>query len=123
MTISLVKKDKQTLDKKYVVIKVLGGGLSGAFVAIVKKIGTNQNWLERILTKNKSLKKYIKMFTWYFGTKAIEKAAFSATYKTVWCAGPSIEFTEEISTTKQVVEKTIMEFEEAYKKTLSLRVH
>lgn len=101
--------------------KISGSPCTVIRTPYVKKIGTNQNWLERILTKNKSLKKYVKMFTWYFGTKAIEKAAFSATYKTVWCAGPSIEFTEEISTTKQVVEKTIMEFEEAYKKILSLR--
>lgn len=101
--------------------KISGSPCTVIRTPYVKKIGTNQNWFERILTKNKSLKKYVKMFTWYFGTKAIEKAAFSATYKTVWCAGPSIEFTEEISTTKQVVEKTIMEFEEAYKKILSLR--
>ncbi len=103
--------------------KISGSPCTVIRTPYVKKIGINQNWLERILTKNKSLKKYVKMFTWYFGTKAIERAAFSATYKTVWCAGPSIEFTEEISTTKQVVEKIMVEFEEAYKKILSLRNH
>lgn len=101
--------------------KISGSPCTVIETPYVKKIGTKQNWLERILTKNKSLKKYIKMFTWYFGTKAIEKAAFSATYKTVWCAGPSIEFTEEISTTKKIVERIINEFETAYEKVLALR--
>ena len=101
--------------------KISGSPCTVIRTPYVKKIGTTQNWLERILTKNKSLKKYVKMFTWYLGTKAIEKAAFSATYKTVWCAGPSIEFTNEISTTKQIVERIKNEYDIAYEKVLSLR--
>lgn len=101
--------------------KISGSPCTVIRTPYVKKIGTKQNWLERALSKNKSLKKYIKMFTWYFGTKAIEKAAFSATYKTVWCAGPSIEFTREISTTKKIVERIINEFDIAYEKILTLR--
>ena len=101
--------------------KISGSPCTVIRTPYVKKIGTQQNWLERVLTKNKQLKKYIKMFTWYFGTKAIEKAAFSATYKTVWCAGPSIEFTEKISTTKEIVERIVNEFEGAFEKTLNLR--
>ncbi len=87
----------------------------------VKKIGIKQNWLERVLSQNKQLKKYVKMFTWYFGTKAIEKAAFSATYKTVWCAGPSIEFSDNISTIKEIVERIIKEYNLAFEKLLTLR--
>ena len=101
--------------------KISGSPCTVIRTPYVKKIGTTQNWFERILTKNKSLKKYVKMFTWYLGTKAIEKAAFSATYKTVWCAGPSIEFTKEISTTKQIVERIIKEYDIAYEKILGLR--
>ena len=29
------------------------------------------------------------------GMKSLKNAAFSSTYKTVWCAGPSIEFVHE----------------------------
>ena len=62
----------------------------------VQKTGTKQNWLERIISKNKKIKKWIKILTYLKGMKAIEKAAFSNTYKKVWCAGPSIEYTTEI---------------------------
>lgn len=71
----------------------------------VQKIGTDQNIVENLLNKNKQLKKYAKMLTYYKGMKAIEKAAFSATYKTVWCAGSSIEFTHEVESIRDIVER------------------
>ncbi|MCS6955107.1 MAG: nitronate monooxygenase [Candidatus Calescibacterium sp.] len=70
----------------------------------VQKIGTKQNWLERILNKNKRLKKYVKMLTFYKGMKMLERAAFSATYQTMWCAGPSIEYVKAIRPIKEIVE-------------------
>jgi len=73
----------------------------------VQKIGTQQNWLERMLSQNKSLKKYVKMLTYFKGMKSVENAAFSATYKTVWCAGPTIEFVNEIRPVKTVVQSLI----------------
>lgn len=62
----------------------------------VEQLGTEQNWLERLLNKHKKLKKWFKAFTFARGMKSLQKAAFSATYKTVWCAGPSIEHVHEI---------------------------
>ena len=53
--------------------------------------------------KNKRFKKWIKALTFYRGMKSLEKAAFSATYKTVWCAGPSIEHVKEIRNIKEIV--------------------
>jgi nitronate monooxygenase len=94
--------------------KISGSPCTVIETPYVRRIGTNQNWLERLLTKNKNLKKYVKMLTWYFGTKAIEKAAFSATYRTVWCAGPSIEFTEKIEPAAALVERMVGEFERAF---------
>ncbi|QSE97878.1 NAD(P)H-dependent flavin oxidoreductase [Fulvivirga lutea] len=73
----------------------------------VQDIGTKQTWLERILNKNKTLKKYAKMLTFYKGMKSLEKAAFSATYKTVWCAGPSIEYVKSIRPVKEIVEDLV----------------
>lgn len=73
----------------------------------VRKIGTKQGWLEKLLSKNKFLKKWIKMFTFLKGMKAIENAANSATYKTVWIAGPTIKYTKEIRQVKVVVEELI----------------
>ncbi len=79
----------------------------------VKKIGTEQNFLESYLNKNKQLKKYAKMLTFYKGMNLLEKAAFSATYKNVWCAGSSIEFTKKEETIAEVVRRLKVECEAA----------
>lgn len=73
----------------------------------VQKIGTRQNWLERLLSKSKRLKKWVKMLTFVKGMKALEKSAFSATYKTVWCAGPTIEYVKKIRPIKEIVETLV----------------
>lgn len=69
----------------------------------VQKTGTQQNWLEQLLNRNKKLKKWVKMLTFYRGMKALEKAAFSNTYQSVWCAGPSIEHVHSIQSVKKIV--------------------
>ncbi len=69
----------------------------------VEKIGTKQTWLETVLNKNKKLKKWVKMVRFSIGMKAAENAATKATYKTVWVAGPSIEYTKEILPTIDIV--------------------
>ena len=73
----------------------------------VQKVGTKQTWLETILNKNKSLKKWVKMIRFYIGMKATEKAATQVTYKTVWVAGPSIEDTKAILPVKDIVKKLV----------------
>jgi nitronate monooxygenase len=77
----------------------------------VQQIGTQQNWLERFLNSNKSLKKYAKLLTFYKGMKMLEKAAFSATYKTMWCAGPTIEYVKNVRPMKQIVNELTQELE------------
>lgn len=73
----------------------------------VQKAGTKQTWLETLLNKNKSLKKWVKMIRFYIGMKATEKAATQVTYKTVWVAGPSIENTTAILPVQQIVQKLV----------------
>ncbi|WP_292944850.1 nitronate monooxygenase [Olleya sp. UBA1516] len=73
----------------------------------VQKIGTKQTWLERVLNKNKKLKKWVKMIRFSIGMKATENAAKKATYKTVWVAGPSIEHTKAILPVKAIVANLI----------------
>lgn len=70
----------------------------------VQKIGTHQNFLERILNKNKSLKKWVKALTFYKGMRLLKKAAFTGTYKTMWCAGPSIEYVHSIRPVKEIIQ-------------------
>jgi nitronate monooxygenase len=76
----------------------------------VKKIGTEQNWVERFLNSNKRIKKWTKMITYYKGMKSLEKAAFGATYQTMWCAGPSIEYVHSIRPVKQIAEELLQEY-------------
>ena len=71
----------------------------------VQKVGTQQNWLERMLNKNKRLKKWVKALVFVRGMKSLEKAAFSSTYKSVWCAGPSIEHVKEILPVNEIVKR------------------
>lgn len=73
----------------------------------VEKIGTSQSWLERVLSKNKKLKKWVKMFTFVKGMKSIENAAFGATYKTVWVAGTTIENTKSIQPLKEIIQNLV----------------
>ena len=70
----------------------------------VQQVGTSQNWLERLLNKNKRVKKWAKALTFMRGMKSLKNAAFSSTYKTVWCAGPSIEHVQNIRSVKEVIE-------------------
>jgi nitronate monooxygenase len=79
----------------------------------VEKIGTDQNWLERILNKNKKLKKWFKALTFMKGMKSLRKAAFGATYKTLWCAGPSIQHVKSIRPIKEIIEELVNDYHNA----------
>lgn len=69
----------------------------------VKEIGTEQTWIETFLNKNRRVKKWIKALTFLRGMKSLQQAAFGHTYKTVWCAGPSIEYVHEIRPVREIV--------------------
>ena len=69
----------------------------------VEKIGTEQNWLEKMLNKNKRLKKWFKALTFMRGMKQLRSAAFSATYKTLWCAGPSIQHVNTVRSIGEIL--------------------
>ncbi len=73
----------------------------------VKKIGTKKTWIESFLNKNKKLKKWVKMIRFSIGMNATKNAATKATYKTVWVAGPSIEHTNSILSTKDIITKLV----------------
>jgi nitronate monooxygenase len=53
------------------------------------------------------------MVTYYKGMKMLEKAAFGASYKTVWCAGSSIEFTHKIEPVADIVNRYKTEMKES----------
>ncbi len=89
---------------------ILSSKLSGTPCTVIntpymQKIGSDQNIIEAFLNKNRKFKKLAKQLTFYKGMKMMKKAAFQATYKSVWCAGPSIEFTKEILPVKEIVKR------------------
>ncbi|MCU0369711.1 MAG: nitronate monooxygenase, partial [Cyclobacteriaceae bacterium] len=111
--------------------KLSGSALTVINTPYVQQMGTKANFLERLLNKNKTLKKYVKMLiayrgmkqvekaafsatykTAYRGMKQVEKAAFSATYKTVWCAGPAIEHVHSIRPMAEIVTTLTSEYKQ-----------
>lgn len=79
----------------------------------VKKVGTKQNAFERILNRNKKIKKWVKAMVFLKGMKKLQDAAFNTTYKTVWCAGPSIDYVTEISSVSEIVSRLKKGYENA----------
>ncbi|MFV0237264.1 MAG: NAD(P)H-dependent flavin oxidoreductase [Flavobacteriales bacterium] len=75
----------------------------------VQKMKTEQPAFEKFLNKSKVLKKWVKMFRFMIGTQNVAKAATKVTYKTVWVAGPSIEYVDEIVPVRQIVERLVKE--------------
>ena len=91
--------------------KLSGSPLTVINTPYVQQLGTKANFLEWILNNNKSLKKYAKMLLALRGMKKVERAAFSATYKTVWCAGPSIEHVTCIQPLAEIIRRLLREFD------------
>lgn len=92
--------------------KLSGSALTVINTPYVQQLGTKANFLEWILNNNKTLKKYAKMLIAFRGMKAVEKAAFGATYKTVWCAGPAIEDVTRVRPMRDIIRTLTKEFEE-----------
>jgi len=93
--------------------KLSGSALTVINTPYVQKLGTKANLLEWILNHNKALKKYAKMILAWRGMKAVESAAFGATYKSVWCAGPAIEHVHSIRSISDIVNQLTKEYSEA----------
>ena len=82
--------------------KMSGSHLTVINTPYVQSIGTKATFLEK-LGRNKFFKKYAKLLIMVKGMKAIEKATKKATYKTVWCAGPAIEYIHSIRPLKEIL--------------------
>ena len=76
----------------------------------VQNMTLKANRFERFLFRNKWLKKYFKAFRWLKGTQMFRKSALEATYKSVWCAGPSLEGVDSIRYVSQVVADLLIPF-------------
>ena len=104
---------------------VLTDKISGTPCTIIntpyaKKVGYKQNGLERMLSKNATTKKYFKMLVQLRGMKKFETALKPGTYKTLWCAGQSVELIDDIKSTELIV-KQLMDEMEKRKQELDLQ--
>ena len=79
-----------------------------------KKIGTKQNWFEKILSNNPRTKKYFKMIVQRRGFQWLEDAVKPGTYNNLWCAGQSVEMINEIKPVREIVKEMISEMDRAY---------
>jgi nitronate monooxygenase len=68
-----------------------------------KKIGYRQNWFERLMQRNKKIKKYFKMFVQVKGMKKLAESVKPGSYKTLWCAGQSVELIDKIEPVGAIV--------------------
>ncbi|MEM8522320.1 nitronate monooxygenase [Flavobacterium sp. PL12] len=84
--------------------KISGTPCTVINTSYVQKVGTKQSWIESTLSKNKTLKKWVKMIRYLLGSNAVTKAATEVTYKTVWVAGPTIENTTAIRPVADIVD-------------------
>lgn len=93
--------------------KLSGSPLTVINTPYVQQLGTKANLLEWIINHNKTLKKYAKMLIALRGMKAVEKAAFGATYKTVWCAGPAIKYVTRILPLQDILKNLLKSYDRA----------
>ncbi|MDD4235753.1 MAG: nitronate monooxygenase [Bacteroidales bacterium] len=88
--------------------KMSGAPLTVINTPYVQKIGLKANPLEKILNNNKRLKSFAKKQIMKRGAKQLEKAAFSATYRNVWCAGPAIEYIQKIRPIAEIIDDIVI---------------
>ncbi|BAV95382.1 NAD(P)H-dependent flavin oxidoreductase [Ichthyobacterium seriolicida] len=106
-TVSQEYKDA-ILDAKMKDI-VLTEKISGTPCTIInteyaKKIGYKQNWFERLIQRNKTIKKYFKMLVQLRGMKKLNESVKPGSYKTLWCAGQSVELIDKVKSIETIVE-------------------
>lgn len=69
----------------------------------VQKMGTEPNFLNRMMRKHKKLRKILKMIIAVQGMSKIKKAAFGTSYQTYFVAGPSIEHVHKVRFLREIV--------------------
>ena len=87
--------------------KISGSKCTVINTPYLQELGTEQNAIERFLNNHKTLKKWFKAFIFYKGMKKFRGAAYGTTYKTLWCAGPSIEYVKAIKPVAEIVKSLV----------------
>ncbi len=98
---------------------VLTTKLSGTPCTIIntptaKKMGYEQNRLERFLSSHPTLKKWFKLFIQVRGMKKLEQSILPNNYLQLWCAGKSAELIETINSCSGIITTIKNEYREAH---------
>ena len=95
--------------------KLSGSPLTVINTPYVQQMGTEATWLEKLMHRNKRLKKYIKLYIAFRGIKKIERSTFGASYQTLWCAGPAIEYVNRIRPMATILHDLLEEYDRVKK--------
>lgn len=91
--------------------KISGTPASVINTPYVKKQGLELGALESFLLKSPRTKKYMKMLRAYLGSKVLEKAAGTTTWKQVWSAGQGVGLIDQIEPAGDIVRRLMQEYE------------
>ncbi len=105
---------------------VLSERISGTPCTIIntpyaKKIGYRQNYLERLLSRNPTTKKYFKMLTQIKGMGRLSKSIRPGSYNTLWCAGKSVELIRDIKSCEKIIDRLEKEFDAALEASIQIQ--
>jgi nitronate monooxygenase len=98
---------------------VMSNKISGSWATVIntpyaKKVGHKQNFFERLLSNNKTTKKYFKMWVQFSGMKKLESSVKPGNYKTLWIAGKSAELITKEEPISDIVNTFKSELASAY---------
>jgi nitronate monooxygenase len=84
-------------------------GTSCTFIATnaTRDLGHDANVIEKFFYRQKKLRKYLKGFKFWKGSRSLEKSAYKQSNREVWCAGPSIEYTKSEESISEVVNRLV----------------
>lgn len=68
-----------------------------------RKVGLEQSRLEKYLSNHPVTKKYFKMLIQMKGMKKFKQGLQPATYKTLWCAGETVQDIDSVLSTREIV--------------------
>ncbi len=107
---------KAEMDDIVLTEKISGTPCTIINTPYAKKIGYKQNWLERLLSKNKQTKKYFKMLVQFRGINKLMKSVKPGSYETLWCAGKSVELIDDVKSIKEIVHQFNVETNSEFEK-------
>lgn len=116
---------KNAIVKAHMDDIVMTTKLSGSPATIIntpsaKRLGYEQNWFEKLLTKNPKLKKWFKGLIQLRGMNKLEKSILPNNYLQLWCAGKSVELIGDISSCADIIGRIKREYKEALEQVKSL---